>query len=93
MSYCYLAFRTNVLLNFCCPGHLSYYSPNESETLIIDNKREILQRGLVSLANMIHFSICSCFVFIKSVYDVYVSKLEHAHRSMLACLLHLPVDK
>ena len=34
MSYCYLAFRTNVLLNLCCPGHLSYYSPNESEPLI-----------------------------------------------------------
>ena len=33
MSYCYLAFRTNVLLNLCCPGHLSYYSPNESEPL------------------------------------------------------------
>ena len=34
MSYCYLAFRTNVLLNLCCPGHLSYYSPNESEPLV-----------------------------------------------------------
>ena len=33
MSHCYLAFRTNVLLNLCCPGHLSYYSPNESEPL------------------------------------------------------------
>ena len=33
MSYCYLAFRTNVLLNLCCPGHLSYYSPNQSEPL------------------------------------------------------------
>ena len=33
MSYCYLAFRTNVLLNLCCPGHLSCYSPNESEPL------------------------------------------------------------
>ena len=33
MSYCYLAFRTNVLLNLCCPGHLSYYSPNEREPL------------------------------------------------------------
>ena len=35
MSYCYLAFRTNVLLNLCCPGHLSYYSPNESEPLLV----------------------------------------------------------
>ena len=35
MSYCYLAFRTNVLLNLCCPGHLSYYSPNESEPLVM----------------------------------------------------------
>ena len=34
MSYCYLAFRTNVLLNLCCPGHLSYYSPHESEPLL-----------------------------------------------------------
>ena len=33
MSHCYLAFRTNVLLNLCCPGHLSYYSPNESEPM------------------------------------------------------------
>ena len=33
MSYCYLAFRTNVLLNLYCPGHLSYFSPNESEPL------------------------------------------------------------
>ena len=35
MSYCYLAFRTNVLLNLCCPAHLSYYSPNESEPLLV----------------------------------------------------------
>ena len=34
MSYCYLDFRTNVPLNLCCPGHLSYYSPNESEPLL-----------------------------------------------------------
>ena len=34
MSYWFLAFRTNVLLNLCCPGHLSYYSPNESEPLL-----------------------------------------------------------
>ena len=33
MSYCYLAFRTNVRLNLYCPGHLSYFSPNESEPL------------------------------------------------------------
>ena len=41
MSYCYLAFRTNVLLNLCCPGHLSYYSPNESEPLIYVSKTNI----------------------------------------------------
>ena len=34
MSCCYLAFRTNVLLNLYCPGHLSYFSPNESEPMI-----------------------------------------------------------
>ena len=38
MSYCYLAFRTNVLLNLCCPGHLSYCSPNESEPLPLLSK-------------------------------------------------------
>ena len=38
MSYCYLAFSTNVLLNLYCPGHLSYFSPNESEPLYKDEE-------------------------------------------------------
>ena len=49
MSYCNLAFRTNVLLNLCCPGHLSYYSPNESEPLVMVLLLLLLQLLLVAV--------------------------------------------
>ena len=58
MSYCYLAFRTNVLLNLYCPGHLSYYSPNESEPL---NKDVKLALSLVSQLRSKVFDMCRNF--------------------------------
>ena len=54
MSYCYLAFRTNVLLNLCCPGHLSYYSPNESEPLL---SCELFPTGMLTSPRHNHWYI------------------------------------
>ena len=53
MSYCYLAFRTNVLLNLHCPGHLSYFIANESEPLHMNQKRreEFLMTDIFRLSS------------------------------------------
>ena len=87
MSYCYLAFRTNVLLNLCCPGHLSCYSPNETEPLHSLHIYLSLALSSVCLSLSLHVSLSCSLVCLSLPLSASISVLlSHLSVSPSLCV-------
>ena len=83
MLYCYLAFRTNVLLNLYCPGHLSYFSPNESEPL------NIYTCLIIICLNLFRLTVTP--VLLTGYVTIYLCDSEHLEMFSLFCKTHTTV--